>query len=325
MGSGTDWLASLDLDRGLRVAGVVTEPVNEMAAVSMSLQPLYLLINLDRSPERLETTGTHLSARGIAYRRLRGVDGNTLTLRAPAVLPSAYRRYHGRTLRAAEVGCYLSHLSAMETFLASAHDYCVVLEDDVEVVPDFAEAVADLVANDLYDYDLVRLQGRRRGLGVRTHWAANDRSVEAMITRVTGSTAYILNRGAARKCLAQLIPMVVPFDHAYDRPLHLGLKIGHILPYPAQPARGWSSTIDAPRAAQVQINDADKVGFFEKLPVLAWRTGTEVGRAMAALGPVLRWRMWHRLRRRLPRPALTVGQIVDHSADGSGPSTPAIG
>ena len=305
------------------MAQVVTEPASDIAAVSMSLQPLYLLINLDRSPERLETTGTHLAARGITYRRLRGVDGKTLTLAPPAVQPFAYRRYHGRTLRAAEAGCYLSHLSAMETFLATAHDYCVVLEDDVEVVPDFADAVADLVANDLFDYDLVRLQGRRPGIGVRTHWAANDRSVKAMITRVTGSTAYILNRRAARKCLAQLIPMVVPFDHAYDRPLHLGLKIGHILPYPAHPARGWSSTIDAPRADQVQINVADKVGFIEKLPVLAWRAGTEIGRAAAALGPILRWRLWHRSHVRSSQPAMTIDQIVESSVGGSSPSTPA--
>ena len=243
--------------------------------------PLILVINLDRSPDRWAAMAAHLSALDLPFCRIAAVDGATidLTLIADA---ERYRRSHGHDLRAAEVGCYFSHLMAMASFLATPALACIILEDDARVCDDFAALMTELMARDLCGFDVLRLQGRRRGWGITSvkgeHW-----SIKVHATRVTGSTGYLLNRKAAMHYLDGLLPMEVPFDHAFDRALHLGLRIGAVLPYPV-------STSDVPSTIETDGADSrhGKVVGLARWTVMAWRTRTEVARVVAFLSEITR-------------------------------------
>lgn len=269
-------------------------------------EPLYLLINLDRSPDRLSATGAHLAGHGIRFTRLPAVEGKLVSLPVEGIDPSAYRRCHGRTIRPGEVGCYLSHMKAMRTFLATPHRYCVILEDDATVAPGGKSAVDALVAADLAGFDIVRLQLRRKGIGATVARLASGHRVRVMATRMTGSVAYILTRAAASRYLDRLLPLVVPYDHAFDRALHLGLKIGFADPAPFVPAV-TASTIEPPKPDRRRLAVADKVGFWDKLPVLRWRAETEIARVMAATSEATRRNLLGRRTSKLterPVPAL---------------------
>jgi len=246
-------------------------------------EPLYLLINLDRSADRLAIATERLGTAGIAFERLSAVDGAKLSLPMPGISPEVYKRCHGRPLRMAEVGCYLSHLQAMQRLLDSDHEYCVVFEDDVELEPAFGAVVADLVARDLVGFDMIRLQGRRPGLGFAVAQLPGPHRLKVMLTRVTGSSCYIIARRGARRFLDTLMPMQVPFDHAYNRSLHTGVRIGFVVPYVVSPENStMPSTIESPRHERRKDDPMfKKVGPIEKLSVLRWRTESEISRGLA--------------------------------------------
>ncbi len=68
------------------------------------------VINLDRSTERMAHMAELLSAQGLEFIRIPAVDDK---------------------MQGPHVSCFLSHIKVWETFLASDHDYALVLEDDV--------------------------------------------------------------------------------------------------------------------------------------------------------------------------------------------------
>lgn len=113
------------------------------ALPDLSALPVFV-INLDGSQKRLDTISAHLSAQGVAFARVSAVDGRKIDLTGLAD-DAACRREMGRSIQPGEVGCYLSHLKAMQAFVDSGADYGVVLEDDAIPTADFAATLAALV------------------------------------------------------------------------------------------------------------------------------------------------------------------------------------
>lgn len=120
---------------------------------------LVLLINLDRSPERLQRSSAALTAADVRFERLPGVDGGQIDLDAlPNFDADKAKRKMGRPLTGGEVGCYLSHLAAIDRFLASDAPNLLVLEDDVDPQPRAFEMVAALPrVLEGTDWDVVQL------------------------------------------------------------------------------------------------------------------------------------------------------------------------
>ena len=98
--------------------------------------PIYV-INLDRRPDRMRSIAGQLDRLGLEATRVPAVDARNLTddeLRARADPDAGHRL---RALDRAEVACTLSHLRAMEMFLAAAPaPAALILEDDAELAPD---------------------------------------------------------------------------------------------------------------------------------------------------------------------------------------------
>ena len=95
----------------------------------------YYLINLDSSVERLQQADAELRKHNIEYERISAVDGRQLDVKTYSNYDSVQaNKLMGRDLLGGEIGCYLSHLKCLESFLASDSDYVVVLEDDLEII-----------------------------------------------------------------------------------------------------------------------------------------------------------------------------------------------
>ena len=130
------------------------------------MAPLIYVINLDRDTERMDSIRANLEGLGLPFERLSAVMGKNVPEWEKLVDMSAYAwRNRLDTPRAGEVGCYLSHLKAMETFLRTDAPWCVILEDDVEVLPACTDVLRSLAEKD--DWDLVKLFNFHSGLPVK--------------------------------------------------------------------------------------------------------------------------------------------------------------
>ena len=237
----------------------------------------WFVINLERSTERLATITRTLSVVGVDFTRVPAVDGRRLSFPLPGIDPDRYRRTHGRDVRLTEIGCYMSHLRALRTFLDTPHLYAMVLEDDAVVTPESVRLVERLTAIGAPDdWDMVKFEAHHLTVGLPIRAVSGRYRLCVLPTRPTGAAAYLVNRAAASAILGALLPMRVPYDHAYDRAWALHLRVRAILPLPID-VRHIESTISP------ADNPARKVRLGQKGPSLLWRARTETLRALCAL------------------------------------------
>jgi len=209
------------------------------------MAPLIYVINLDRDTERMASIHANLVRIGLSYERLPAVMGKDVPDWEKLVDLSAYAWRNRLDMpRAGEVGCTLSHLKAMETFLKTDAPWCVILEDDVEVLPACAEVLRSLAEKD--DWDLVKLFNFHSGLPVKKRALGSAHHLVVHLTRTTSSAAYVVNRRAAETLLKSMRPITEQVDHALDRPWETGLRTRGIRPMPVvlAPVAHTTSTID---------------------------------------------------------------------------------
>ena len=105
------------------------------------------VINLDDRGDRLALIARALAHARIGFRRYPAVDGRARRRQGFAQFDSARaRKRYGRALSPGEMGCFLSHLGVVDTFLAGNAAHALVLEDDAAPGSDLAALVHELVS-----------------------------------------------------------------------------------------------------------------------------------------------------------------------------------
>jgi glycosyl transferase family 25 len=207
------------------------------------------VINLDRAPERLQQISAQLQRLGLPFTRLAAVDARAMTPEDKACLDeAAFQRLHGMTPLWGELGCYLSHVRVMEAFLASGARFALVLEDDVGL-HDSLPAVLQGLARHADRWDMVKLSAVHSGTPQPVLEVAPGHQLAVMLSRCTGSSAYLINRHAAQAYLHRptgLLPMRLPYDHVFDQGWRFGLKVRLVTPTPCLHDEFTPSTIGAP-------------------------------------------------------------------------------
>jgi glycosyl transferase family 25 len=243
------------------------------------------VINLDRAPERLARISAQLQALGLPYTRLPAVDARALKPEQSAALDdAAYRRKHGMTPVLGELGCYLSHVEAMRLFLATDAAFAMILEDDV-LLHDSLPAVLQGLMSHPGRWDMVKLSAVHSGTPQRVLQLSPGHDLAVMLSRCTGSSAYLVNRRAAQAYLRQpqgLLPMQLPYDHVFDQGWRFGLKVRLVTPTPCGHDSEIASTIVAPPGA------SRKFKWTQRLPTYAYRLGNEARRLVYGLTQTLR-------------------------------------
>jgi glycosyl transferase family 25 len=194
------------------------------------MPPIYV-INLDRDVERMASLASSLQALDLPFERVSAVLGKEVPDWEQLVDAGLYGVRNRLPMpRPGEVGCYLSHLKAMEEFLRTDAPWCVILEDDVEVRPECVEVLAALGQKD--DWDLLKLFCFHYGLPVRKRALTPTHHLVVHLTRTTSSAAYAINRRAAETLLKSMRPISEQVDHALDRPWESGLRVRGVRPLP---------------------------------------------------------------------------------------------
>ncbi len=100
------------------------------------------VINLDSATDRWEFVANSFAHTQLLVCRVAAIDSKLLTFPHPDYSEHRYRRYHGRKPNPRELACYLSHLKALETFLATEERHAIIAEDDIVLRPDFDQVLA---------------------------------------------------------------------------------------------------------------------------------------------------------------------------------------
>lgn len=200
------------------------------------------VINLDHATDRWATIEPQVRQVGLDIQRVSAVLGKELAEPYPDYCEQAYQRLHGRQTNNREIGCYLSHLKAMEMFLDTGDAYGIILEDDVELHPELALLVELAIEADP-TWGLLRLSGLHGGTPVTVRKINDDFHLAVNLTQQAGSGAYVVNRDAAEKLCSGLRPMEVPYDHAFDREWRYGFKAVTMLPLPVTQNELYDSSI----------------------------------------------------------------------------------
>jgi len=167
-----------------------------------------LVINLDRSKERLVQVTSEFARIGVAFERIAAVDAAGIS-KAPR-------------LTGAETACFRSHQLCWRMIADGSETHGAVFEDDVV----FGHDAGPLLGDTSWvpkDADLVKLEtfldpvriGRQR------RQVAHGYSVTRLFGRHYGSAAYILSKSAAKKLLRLTRHLRSPVDNALFDPTTL--------------------------------------------------------------------------------------------------------
>jgi glycosyl transferase family 25 len=176
---------------------------------------MLVLINLDSAVERRHVMARQLAGIGLEFERvgidMRFVRPADIDERVARAFPGL--RFDRQALSNAEIGCWLSHLTAWRRLLEQpAKPACTVVEDDVTLLPDFRGAVAALT--DRSQFDLVYLGTSSRNLSQRRTTAIGGYRVHDPVGVILNTWGYSITRDYAARFFREARGAIgLPIDH----------------------------------------------------------------------------------------------------------------
>lgn len=183
---------------------------------------LRLLINLDRSPDRLKFMQKELSSLGVQYERVIAIDGQELSNEEiQSLTPYQYSKtklWFPYKLSKAEYACFLSHRKCWKKLIESSEEYALILEDDIKFIP---EATAffknsDWIPNDVH---LIQLHApllpqlfQVKNLTIPIKGTPSHSLYEVVHPTANGTPAYIISKTAAKIALSNSLQIAAPID-----------------------------------------------------------------------------------------------------------------
>lgn len=189
------------------------------------------VINLERSAERRARMLGLLAEAGVTARFFAAVDGRA----GPHPLFDRVDQHaaevrRGFRLNPGEIGCYASHYLLWQEAVATGRSV-LILEDDIDIAPDFAAAVA-LVARHIDDAALIRLSAHKD----RPFLPVADLDGRHRLVRFPlgphGTTGYAVSPRGAAKLLGAADMWFEPVDCHLDRFWTHGVPCYALHPFP---------------------------------------------------------------------------------------------
>lgn len=219
----------------------------------------------------------------IQWHRVPAIDGHQLELSSIDDVDAVqYRRRHGKTINPAEVGCYLSHLRALDQFLQSDAEYGLLLEDDAAFPDDFLSLLERLIQVDNL-WDIVKMSGFHSGTPICIEKLVIPYALAVPLSRHMNSNCILYSRHAAQVLIRRLRPMTLPFDHALERAWLYDLKPCIVTPAPCPADTGMTSTIGDRKHLK-----RFKFPIYMRAPAMLFRFQTEMLRIFLGMLQVVR-------------------------------------
>src|SRR5262245_34702066 len=198
-----------------------------------------LVINLDRSTDRLRRMRAQTDRLGLSFERFPAVDGTSI----PADLAPYFCDASGRVispLAPGEVGCYASHLALWRHLVASAVPAILVCEDDAVLPDDLAALVGGLLPALPVGWDMVHLC-RAPDRAFHTITKLDGRSLIRFSRVPTTTVGYLISLAGATKLIEPVGPRMWCVDQDLRWPWRFGLDTYGVDPPPITPLAGRST------------------------------------------------------------------------------------
>lgn len=209
-----------------------------------------IVINLDRSSERLMQVREQLESRGLSFHRLAATDARTLpeSERDRYYSAALNRSTHDQPLFPGEIACYISHLRAWQLILDQGWDYAVILEDDVRLAPNFEQALDQLASLPL-DWDVMKLGSTSTKPIIKATPVGGGLTLCSYAKVPICTVGEAVSRRGAEKLLARRIPFGRPVDVDLQYTWETGIEVYGLEPYCTAPEEEAASEIwgSAPR------------------------------------------------------------------------------
>lgn len=195
------------------------------------------LVNLDRRPDRLDQFTKQAEKIGLEFERHAAVDGQSDSLKSRA--EGKHSQITGFPLDYYACACFESHRKIWENLVKTTSDGVVVLEDDIVLMPDFAEVISGKLIPE--DAHIIRLETKltRAHVGKVPAIEIGTRCIRKLHSRIAGTGAYLITRKGAEYLLAQTEEFSDPIDEfLYNQksPISTELNKYQMIPAPAIPA-----------------------------------------------------------------------------------------
>ncbi|GLP95586.1 glycosyltransferase family 25 protein [Paraferrimonas sedimenticola] len=216
----------------------------------MSFKCPILLINLDRSTDRLARCQQLLSDAGVEFERISAVDGGQLSEQqleqyAPKALADDlyYRR-----LTPGEIGCYLSHRKAWQIMVERQYPYAIILEDDFEVSGDISQTIAHIGRLDKSSEDWFFLKlacDDKRLKSIRYRRPLGEMTLATFSKQSSGTSAQAVSLKGAKRLLKHSQTFARPIDIDLQHWWEKGIQIMGLMPFAFRAGGYWDSQISA--------------------------------------------------------------------------------
>ena len=169
-------------------------------------------INLDQSKDRKQNVESICYSQNLTPERINAVDGKKIDINdkkyEKAIHKIKWWFEKNNLSNVGHFGCYLSHMKTYQTFLESNSEYCLILEDDIELLTDNLKRDILINMNNLpNDWDILLLgyeiDGRKKNV---RNGNKNTKLRKGLlnITYFVGLHAYIITRKTAKILLENL-------------------------------------------------------------------------------------------------------------------------
>ena len=205
-------------------------PEVEIGEGDGSVQVYY--ISLDNAEDRRKILMPRLENLGLPYERISAIYGKDLSQeeKDKRVNRLIFKITQRREVKDGEIGCYLSHLKAWQTFLKSKASYALILEDDATFNPDELRNMVNLLLQHKDKWDYVNLDPHRDGNGREIQKLSEKHKLIAPRQLVWSCVCYLINRKAVATLIQHDLPMVIPVDHVINRSWELRYKYRIVYP-----------------------------------------------------------------------------------------------
>lgn len=175
------------------------------------------VLNLARAAERKQHIERSAAMAGVKLDFIEAVDGRFLTDEQRALVDHSRRmKITPYLLADGEIGCWLSHRQALQALVDSGQSMAAILEDDVELCPEFSETL-NAIQRHGGIFDMVTLhQNFHRRKFIPCRPLLGDMLLGRVRYMQTGNVGYVITRNAAKAFLAA----TPRFVHAVDKEMH---------------------------------------------------------------------------------------------------------
>ncbi len=209
------------------------------------------IINLDSAEDRWVAITRSFAHVEIMPRRVPAVEGKAIAFPHEGYSEQRFRWFHGRRTNSREVGCFWSHIKAMQAFLETPDAHGLICEDDITLGVELEKILGGALRH-CREWNILRLTGLGRGKPVKVAELFGGYHLCVGLGRLKGSGAYLIDRTAAAALVARLLPMWLPFDHALDREWWFGLRAACVLPFPCSQTDGaFGSSIQSGKTGRL--------------------------------------------------------------------------